>query len=174
MSIIAFIWKYVSFQRWKFLIIFLLSLVWSLDATLWPYILRLIVDAFTLYDTDRSSAWPALKGLLLFGVSLWVFVEICFRSRDFLQARALPQLEADIRMAMFDHIQHHSPKYFNEHFAGTLSNKINDMTTQVTLILQNLTLFLPTIATCILSILFFWQVNALFAMILTIWIGVVA
>lgn len=172
MPILAFIWKFASLQRWKFFFILLLSLVWSLDATLWPYILRLIVDTFTHFDTDRSAAWPALKGLLFLGVSLWIFVEISFRSRDFLQAKALPQLEADIRMAMFDHIQHHSPKYFNEHFAGSLSNKISDMTTQVSLIIQNLTLFLPTIVTCFLSVLFFWQVNALFALILTIWIGI--
>jgi ATP-binding cassette, subfamily B, bacterial len=169
--LISFIWKFIRLQRWKFFLILLLSLVWSLDATLWPYILRLIVDTFTHFDTDRFAAWPALKGLVIFGASLWVFVEVCFRSRDFLQAKAFPQIEADIRMAMFDHIQHHSPGYFNEHFAGSLSNKISDMTIQVTLILQHLTLFLPLIATCILSVAFFWQVNPLFAVILAIWIG---
>lgn len=170
MSIPTFFWKFLRLQRWKFLFIFLLSLAWSVDATVWPYLLRLVVDAFTLYDADRSAAWPALKGVVLAGVSLWVFVEACFRSRDFLQARANPQLEADIRMAMFDHIQRHSPKYFNEHFAGSLSNKISDMTTQATLILQQITLFLPAFTTCFVSILFFWQVNALFALILAIWI----
>ena len=169
--LISFIWKFIRLQRWKFFLILLLSLVWSLDATLWPYILGRIVDTFTHFDTDRSAVWPALKGLAIFGVSLWVFVEFCFRWRDFLQAKAFPQIEADIRMAMFDHIQRHSPSYFNEHFAGSLSNKISDMTTQVTLILQHLTLFLPTIVTCILSLAFFWQVNALFAVILFIWIG---
>ena len=83
---------------------------------------------------------------------------------------AFPKLEANIRMAMFDHIQHHSPKYFNEHFAGSFSNKIGDMTTQVTSILQNLMVFIPAVASSILILLFFSKVNPLFAMILAVWI----
>ncbi len=170
LKLIPFIWKFLSLQRWKFFFIYFLSLVWSLDATLWPYLLRQVVDTFTLHDADRAAAWPTLKWLLLSGASLFVIVEGGFRCRDFLQARAIPKLEADIRMAMFDHIQHHSPKYFNEHFSGSLSNKINDMTTQVTLLLHNMTIFIPAIGTCILSIIFFYQVSPLFAMILGGWI----
>jgi len=167
----TFIWKFVKSQKWVFICVFLLSLVWSLDATIWPYILGLIIDILTEYDSSRSSAWTSLKWPLISGAFLWFFVESSFRIKGFLQAKAFPQIEADVRMAMFDHIQHHSPKYFNSHFAGSLSNKINDMTIQVTLILQNmLTLFLPTIATCILTIFFFAQVNTLFAVIATCWI----
>lgn len=169
-SLALFIWKFIRIQRWKFFFFFVLSLVWSLDATVFPYILRRIIDVFTVHDLDREASWPALKWLLISGLSLWVVVELSFRSRDFVRASAFPKLEADIRMAMFDHIQHHSPKYFNEHFAGSLSNKISDMTTQVSLILMNLVLFLPTFVTCILSVLFFFQVNPLFAWILAAWI----
>ena len=172
-NLASFIWKFVKSQRWVFFFIFALSLIWSLDATIWPYILGLIIDVLTEYDLDRSSSWTLLKWPLISGASLWFFVEASFRCKGFLQARAYPQLEADIRMAMFDYIQRHSPKYFNDHFTGSLSNKINDMTTQVTLILQNmLTLFLPTIATCILTIFFFAQVNTLFAVIASCWIAI--
>jgi ATP-binding cassette subfamily B protein len=170
-GLFSFIWKFVRTQPWVFFFIFLLSFIWSVDATVLPYLLRLIIDTLTLHDADRAGAWPVLKNLLLYVVILWVLVELGFRSRGFLQARVFPKMEADIRMAMFDHIQHHSPKYFNEHFAGSLTNKINDMTTQVTLMLQNLlNLFFPTIATCILTVLFFSQVNPLFALILGAWI----
>ncbi|MGH2612118.1 MAG: ABC transporter transmembrane domain-containing protein, partial [Rhabdochlamydiaceae bacterium] len=169
-ALFLFIWKFLSIQRWKFFFIFLLSLVWSLDATIWPYLLRRIIDIFTQHDGDRAAAWPTLIGFLIWGGLLWIIVESGFRGRDFLQARAIPKLEADIRMAMFDHIQHHSPKYFNEHFSGSLSNKINDMTTQVTLLLQNMMIFIPAIATCALSIIFFYEVSPLFAVILGGWI----
>ncbi|MBP7074581.1 MAG: ABC transporter ATP-binding protein [Rhabdochlamydiaceae bacterium] len=169
-SLFRFIWKFISVQRWKFFFIYLLSLVWALDATVAPYILRLIIDAFTVHEADRAAAWPVLKGLLLMGGALLVLVESGFRARDFLQARAIPKLEADIRMAMFDHIQHHSPKYFNEHFAGSLSNKISDMTTQVTMLLQNMMIFVPAVVSCIVSIIFFYEVSPLFAMILGGWI----
>ena len=169
-SLISFIWKFIRLQPWSFFFIFLLSLTWSVDSTVWPYLLRLIIDTLTHYETDRTEVWNALKWLLIAGICLWVFVEFCFRCRDFLRARAFPIFEANIRMAMFDHIQHHSPKYFNEHFAGSLANKISDMTTQVTSMLLNLMVFIPAAASSILIIIFFSKVNPLFAMILAVWI----
>lgn len=169
-SLISFIWKLVRLQRWSFFFIFFLSLIWSIDSTVWPYLLRLIIDTLTHFDTDRTKVWIDLQWLLVASVCLWVFVEFGFRCRDFLRARVFPKLEADIRMCMFDHIQHHSPKYFNEHFAGSLSNKIGDMTTQIPLLLQSLMIFIPTIASSVLILLFFSKVNPLFAMILAIWI----
>jgi len=111
-----------------------------------------------------------LKWLFAAAVCLWVGVEFCFRCRDFLRAYAFPKLESHIRMAMFDHIQHHSPRYFNEHFSGSLSNKISDMTTQVSSMLQNLMVFVSAVASSVMVILFFSKVNPLFAIILAIWI----
>ena len=169
-NLISFVWKFVRLQPISFFFIYLLSLTWSIDSTVWPYLLRLIVDTLTHYDMDRGSAWDSLKWLLVSGVCLWFFVEVCFRCRDFLRAKAFPKLEADIRMAMFDHIQHHSPKYFNEHFAGSLSNKIGDMTTQITSMLQNLMIFIPAVASSILIVLFFSLINPMFALILAVWI----
>jgi ATP-binding cassette subfamily B protein len=82
-------------------------------------------------------------------------------------------VQADIRMAMFDHVQQHSPHYFNERFAGSLANKITDMTTQVESILQQL--FWPiisSVATSILGALFLWFVNPILAGILIVWVVV--
>jgi ATP-binding cassette subfamily B protein len=169
-SLVSFIWKFVRMQKWRFLFVFLFSFIWSVDSTVWPYLLRKIIYTLTLFDKDRTEVWHALKWLLVTGVCLWIFVEFCFRARDFLTAKAFPQLEADIRMNMFDHIQHHSPKYFNEHFAGSLSNKIGDMTSQVTSLFQNLMIFIPAVATSILTLLFFSQVNPFFTMIMAVWI----
>jgi ATP-binding cassette subfamily B protein len=169
-DLISFAWKFVRMQPISFFFIYFLSLAWSVDSTVWPYLLGLIIDTLTQYDMDRGSALDALKWLLVTGVCLWVIVELSFRGRDFIRAKALPKLEADIRMAMFDHIQHHSPKYFNEHFAGSLSNKISDMTTHITSMLQNLMVFIPAVVSTILVILFFSAINPLFALILAIWI----
>lgn len=124
MHLIDFIWKFVRTQRWTFAIIMLLSWIWSFDMLFWPFFLRKIVDVLTLYDADRFLAWPFLKIFLMWGAGALVFIEGGFRLRDFLTARAFPKLEADIRMTMFDHVQNHSPKYFNEHFSGSLANKI--------------------------------------------------
>ncbi|MBS0627169.1 MAG: ABC transporter ATP-binding protein, partial [Verrucomicrobia bacterium] len=130
--VISFIWKFIRMQRFRFLCIFVFSLAWSLDSTVWPYLLRSIIDVFTQYDINRMAAWPILQHLLLYMGLLWVVVETGFRSGAFLQTSAFPKMEADIRMTLFDHVQHHSPKYFASHFSGDLANKINDMAAQAT------------------------------------------
>lgn len=170
--LISFIWKFIKLQPWTFLAVLLVSMVWSIDATIWPLILQEIIDAFTQYDADRGSAWPALQLPILFGGLLWIAVELGFRCQGFLLARALPKLEADIRMEMFDHIQQHSPRYFHDHFSGSLANKITDMTTHVSLLLyQLLTVIFPAIMSCILAILLFAHLNPLFAILLAVWVA---
>ena len=171
-DLVFFIWKFLANQPWSFFVIFFISLAWSIDSTVWPYLLRLIIDTLTEYDADRTAAWGALKWLAIAAVCLWVSVECLFRSRDFIRSYAFPKLEADIRMAMFDHVQHHSPNYFNEHFAGSLSNKISDMTTQVSSMLQNIMVFIPALGSSILILFFFSEVSPIFAIILGVWIAV--
>ena len=138
-ELIGFVWQFMRRQKGIFIVIFFIdSFAWSLDAMLWPYILHLVIDIFTRYEGDRAAAWEALKGPIIGGVCLVIYVETASRTMGFLMAKAIPKLQADIRMAMFDHVQHHSPHYFNERFAGSLANKITDMTTQVELIIQQL------------------------------------
>ncbi|HEY5236529.1 MAG TPA: ABC transporter ATP-binding protein, partial [Rhabdochlamydiaceae bacterium] len=170
-NLFSFISGFLKTQRWKFGFIFLLSLLWAMEMLFWPYLLRKIVDILTLYDIDRLSAWPFLKTLLIWGAGGIFFIEVGFRTRDYIAAKAFPQLESDIRMAMFDHVQRHSPKYFNEHFAGSLANKIGDMISSITTMLRNVfMLFIPACLICVLTILIFAQMNSFLALIVGMWI----
>ncbi len=171
-ELIRFVWQFMRRQGWAFILVILSdSFTWSLDALLWPYILSVVIDIFTRYEGDRIAAWEALKAPIIGGVCLVIYVETMSRWMGFLMAKAIPKLQADLRIAMFDHIQHHSPHYFNERFAGSLANKMTDMTTQVELIIQQLFWpILPALATCILGTLFFWFINPVFAWILLGWL----
>lgn len=168
---IGFVWQFIRLQKRTFFAIFLIdSFNWPLEALLWPYILHFVVDIFTRYEGDRFAAWEALTSPIIGALCLVLYVETASRTMGFLMAKAIPKLQAAIRMAMFDHIQHHSPHYFNERFAGSLANKMTDMTTQVELILQHLFWpIIPAIATCILGAGFLWFVNPIFFGILLGW-----
>lgn len=169
---LSFLLTLMRKQSRRFFCIYFLSAAWAIESTVWPYLLRLIIDRLTRFDVNRSQAWISLQWFVLAGILFWIANEFFQRLRDFLRARAFPQLEADIRMEMFDHIQRHSPKYFNEHFAGSLSNKISDMTTQVTSILQTITVFISAVISIFLTLLFFSKVNSIFVSILAIWIAI--
>jgi ATP-binding cassette, subfamily B, bacterial len=169
---IGFVWKALRLQKWIFILIFIFdSFAWSLQALLWPYILHVVIDIFTHYEGARLAAWEALKFPIIGGVCLIIYVEAASRIMGFLMAKAVPKLQSNIRMVMFDHIQHHSPSYFNEQFAGSLANKMTDMTTQVELIVQQLFWpILPAISTCVLGAVFLWFVNPIFMWIMLGWI----
>jgi len=171
-ELISFVWQFMRLQKGVFILIFFLDcFAWSLDALLWPYILHVVIDIFTRYEGDRTAAWESLKAPVMGALGLVVYIETVSRTMGFLMAKATPKLQADIRMSMFDHVQHHSPQYFNERFAGSLANKITDMTTQVELIIQQLFWpIIPAVSTCILGTVFLWFVNPIFAWILLAWI----
>jgi ATP-binding cassette, subfamily B, bacterial len=170
-ELIRFIWQYVRLQKWRFALIFLLdSLAWPVEALTWPYILHVVVDIFTRFDGDRLAAWQALHAPILGAICLVIYIEAASRTMGFLLAKGNPVLQANLRMTMFDHIQHHSPRYFNERFAGSLANKITDMTTQVeTIVSQLFWPLIPSFVACISGVVILWFIHPLFAGIWFTW-----
>lgn len=170
-DVFSFIWRFIKPYKFSFFIIAFVSLAWSLDYTLWPYVIRVIIDILTNHDLNRSEIWHSLKFVLLLGMGLWVAIEIGFRTQGFLLSKFIPRFESQIRMTMFDHIQRHSLKYFQKHLAGSFGNKINDATTQISFMFnQALAVYFPAIGAFILGMLFLYQVKPIFALILFLWI----
>jgi ATP-binding cassette subfamily B protein len=172
-ELIGFFWKFVRKQKWTFFSIFIQDCVNTFDSLLWPFILRWVIDVFTQHEASRAEAWELLQTPIIISICLIVFIEINSRAMGFLMAKAVPRLQADIRMTMFDHIQEHSPRYFNERFAGSLANKITDMTSAVESIIQQL--FWPiisSIAMALFGAIFLWFVHPILAGILIVWIVV--
>lgn len=172
-ELLSFFWRLMSPQKWTFASILIQDCLNCLDSLLWPFLLRWVIDIFTQNEANRTLAWESLQVPIIASICLIIAIEINSRSMGFLMAKAIPKLQADIRMTMFDHVQHHSPHYFNERFAGSLANKITDMTTQVESILQQL--FWPiisSIATSILGALFLWFVHPLLSGILIVWVAI--
>lgn len=170
-ELISFFWKFIRLQKWRFSSIFVQDCINCLDSLLWPLILRWVIDIFTQNEVHRELAWESLQMPIIVSICLLVFVEINSRSMGFLMAKAIPKLQADVRIAMFEHIQKHSPNYFNERFAGSLANKITDMTTAIESIIQQL--FWPIIYSIALSLfgaVFLWFVHPILAGILILWI----
>ncbi len=170
-ELIGFFCKFIRKQKWTFSSVFIQDCINSLDSLLWPFILRWIIDIFTQNEVNRALAWEALQIPIILSICLIIFIEINSRTMGFLMAKAVPRLQADIRMTMFDHVQEHSPHYFNERFAGSLANKITDMTTSVESILQQL--FWPIISSIAMSFfgaIFLWFIHPILAGILILWI----
>lgn len=172
-TLAGFIWHFVKKYWIQFALIQLFCFAWSLDHTLMPYILKMIIDTITTNSENRSEMWSLLTVPITLALSLWLILEIFFRAGGFMMAKIFPRLEADVRMSMFNYVQNHSQNYFSNHFSGSLSNKISDMTQGITQILQQIMMvFLPVFLAIVISTTLFATINSWFALILVTWIVV--
>jgi len=169
-SLSAFLLFFLKQQKVVFILIAIFSLAWSLDATLWPYAFKLLIDHIIGFTGDKADIWVYLIGVLIFWLSLWLSIEVMFRVQGLLMARAWPRFEAKIRMAMYEYVQQHSYTFFSNHFAGNIANKINDMTRGATRIMQLiLTLFLPALVALLIACGIFLSIDYWFAVLLFGW-----
>lgn len=172
-TLFAFFWYFLKKHWVMLLFIQLFSFAWSLDHTLWPYVIMTLIDTITNFMGDRAESWHALSVPILMGIILWVTVEISFRLAGFLSVSLFPRLEANMRMSMFDYVLHHSHHYFSNHMAGAIANKISDMPQSMTRLLQQIIyLFLPVGMALIISTVLFAQISPFFALILIGWVTI--
>ena len=70
---------------------------------------------------------------------------------------------------MFNYIKHHSHDYFQNNFAGSMSNKINDMIVSLESLLNAVDEFFANIASFLIAIIVMYFVNPLFSIALLCW-----
>lgn len=170
-TLLAFAWHFLK-REWKWLFfIQIFYFGWSLDHTLWPYIIMMLIDGITNYAVDRSEMWTVLAVPIWTGLFFWIGLEIFYRLSGFMMARFLPKFEASIRMAMIDYVQNHSYSYFSKNFAGTIANKISDMPQSLSsVVTMIMALFLPVLLALCIATVMFAKINPMFACILVGWI----
>ncbi len=118
-----------SLRPYRALVIGLLctDLAWSLLGTLGPYAIKMLID--------NANAWTSASqpdiNMLIWPAALYVLVNVLlginFRINDGFSRSLLPRLHASITHTMFAYLKNHSHRFFQDHFAGSLSNKISDM-----------------------------------------------
>ena len=169
-TLLGFFWYFIKKQWVRFALIQFFCFGWALDHTILPYIFMRVIDLITNMPADRSDMWSVLAPILWIWAIVWIVLECFFRTSGYLMIRAIPKIEADVRMSMFNYVQHHSYRYFNDHMAGTMANKISDMPKGVTNIIQlACCVFLPVSLAICISLGSFFMINPFFALILLAW-----
>lgn len=170
-TLFAFFWYFLK-EHWVLLLLIqFFGFAWSIDHTLWPYVIMTLIDTITHFAGDKAGAWYALSTPIWMGISLWITVEIFFRFFGILSAYVFPRLEANIRMGMLDYVFHHSHFYFSRHMAGSIANKISEMPQSMTRLFQQvMALFIPVGLALIISTTLFFRINPFFALILVAWL----
>ncbi|PWC73929.1 ABC transporter ATP-binding protein [Azospirillum sp. TSH64] len=110
-----------------------------------PVAMRGLVDALTGLSgagsqPSGSPAWTAevMRWFLLLG-GLWIASALFNRLRELVDLHTSPALRHAIQLQLFDHLIDHSPRYFQDNFAGNLGQKVKQAGQSAIQILEILT-----------------------------------
>lgn len=120
---VAFLWHYVCARPWHFGGLLLLIVSAATCAVAVQYGMKLLVDAMAQGSSNRGAAdvWFPL-GLF---IGLIVIENVFWRLGGWLGCRTVVASMVDIRVDLFKHLTGHPMRYFTEHFAGSLGNRIS-------------------------------------------------
>ena len=171
LTLLQFVWRYLRHKVWYLIIFFFVSILWSVEIFLSPYLLKIIIDTINQLSNNKDILVSALliPAILYSLVSL--ISNINFRINDYISLKLYPKLKADITRDMYSYLIKHSYSFFQNRFSGSLAKKIFDMTTNVELMLRLINeAFIPLLSAVIISsIMLLVVVHYIFAVILMTW-----
>ncbi len=118
---VAFLWHYIRVRPWHFGGLLALIIGAASCAVAVQYGMKLLVDAMATRDRSEANVWFPL-GLF---ISLIVLENVFWRLGGWLGCRTVVASVVDIRVDLFKHLTGHPMRYFTEHFAGSLGNRIS-------------------------------------------------
>lgn len=169
LSLSHFIWQAIKPYKRYLVLLFITALYWAMYNSLAPYVLKLIIDTVVAHDSNRVAIWSAILPYLLMYLGLWVGVAFAMRLVDWTKMRFFPSLRQDLMNSLFNYLTRHSYRYFQNNFAGSLSNKISDMHGGVIAILTTLDDAFSQFLGLIVAITLLLLVHPFFAFILMGW-----
>ena len=120
---VSFLWHYICARPWHFGGLLALIVGAAGCAVAVQYGMKLLVDSMAQGSADRAGAnvWFPL-GLF---IGLIVTENVFWRLGGWLGCRTVVASVVDIRVDLFKHLTGHPMRYFTEHFAGSLGNRIS-------------------------------------------------
>lgn len=166
----SFVWYFLKSHRWALSVFAVVTVVWSIELSLSPYLLKMVIDGVirTEASPDQMLAVIILPAILYPCMS--IIINLNFRMFDYTCLKIFPKIRADIVTSMFEYLSKHSHRYFAQHFSGNLSKKIFDLYSGIEPIIQiPNTNFIPVTIATMLACLVMYSVHPIFCAVLSLW-----
>lgn len=155
--------------KWYFWGLVFTGLYWGFNNAFSPYVLKLIIDKVSHFSGDKSALPAAINGLVIFYIATWCAIALNMRLMDWLKLKLFPRVRFEIVQRMFGYLIKHDHHYFQNQFAGSLSNRIFDMTSGVVSILEIFDDGLALVFGLFIAIITMSLVQPIFGLILFLW-----
>lgn len=152
------------------LIMFITAIIWAVDLSLRPYLLGVIFDG--LASSKQHNIFTYLAGPIILYLGSYFLLSLSFRLYNyFVEIKMIPHLRAKIADEAFGKLVDKSQNYYQNNFSGSLTNKVNDLTSSVPSIISiGIDRFFSHILALGIAIITLWQVNIHFALGMLIWV----
>jgi ATP-binding cassette, subfamily B, bacterial len=165
-----FLWHFSKRYKLNLIGLIFVACFWATYISLSPYTMKLIIDRVAETGLNTEALFEKVKIPAIVYVLLGFLLGAVFRFYDWMLIKILP-IKSDITSEMFAYVEGHSYNYFQQNFAGSLANKINDMAKGSATIISNLIdHFLARALSFIVGAFTMYFVNPNFSMVLIIWI----
>lgn len=166
----AFCWHFIRPYKGYFFTLLLLMCVWGLAISTTPYFMKLIIDEVINYKGEPANLLASVIWPVAGYIVMYIGWDIIWRSYDYCMLCMMPNIREDIVNQMFMYIERHSYSYFQNNFAGSLSNKIGDMHKSVlTMIEISISaIWRQLVVLCIASAMVY-RIHPYFALMLSVW-----
>jgi ATP-binding cassette, subfamily B, bacterial len=121
-----FLWHFVrTYYLHRYVLMVLAVLLGQGLETLEPYVLKRMINALSDTVKTGASAAPVTTWFIV-GFGIWAVSMLLMRVYQIVDIRTGPPLRAKVQKQMFSYLIGHSPRYFQENFAGKLGQKIKE------------------------------------------------
>lgn len=166
-----FIWRYLKNKKTFLLGFFFIALIWAINMSFSPYLLKVMIDSVILYSTNQTKMFTAVLIPASLYVVMSIIINLAFRLQDYLHLRLFPEIKSRIGRDLFAYLLNHSQAFFQNTFTGSLTNKIGDLVvnTEAIIIFIKNTVMTRVLALIISSFTLFIVVSPIFGIILFLW-----
>ncbi len=138
-----------------------------------PYAIKQIMDSVELSQSLGVSIWTEVEGAIWLFVILNIGIVLFSRLSGALLVMLGPSLRRRIRRDLFAYLQHHSQNYFMSNFAGSLANRISEVSMSVAFTVWTVLFdFWPLLISFAVSLILLFGVNTELASIVGVWTAV--
>jgi ATP-binding cassette subfamily B protein len=170
-------WRFALYfylkARLRLLAIFVFEAAQAACTILLPYAVKEIIDAVSLANQTGTDLFAASKDAMILFAVLNLGIVIFSRASGAMLVLTGPFLRREIRKSLFSYLQHHSHRYFISHFAGSLANRIAEVSMSSMHALWTITFdFYPLIIKSVVALIILLNASSELALTLGLWLGI--
>lgn len=148
----------------------ILSLIWAIDFSLRPYLVKVIID--TVHGNPSKLMINRLVLSAFFYVVMSLLIVVVFRFYDFVWLTLESPLKRSIGETLMERMMAHSQALFQENLSGTLTNKIKDVMEGIPDLLKiMMNQFFSHFLGLFIAVYTLCQVSAQFGVALILWVS---